>query len=82
MRRGAIWEAALFAPFHKLENLVVMVDYNKIQSFGTVKEVLDLEPLADKWRAFGWHVVESTGTTSLPCIAPFRIFRPWSESRP
>jgi transketolase len=58
---GSTWEAALFAPFHKLDNLVVMVDYNKIQSFGTVKEVLDLEPLADKWRAFGWHVVELDG---------------------
>lgn len=58
---GSIWEAALFAPFHKLDNLVAMVDYNKIQSFGTVKEVLDLEPFADKWRAFGWQVVEVDG---------------------
>ena len=58
---GSIWEAALFAPFHKLDNLVAIIDYNKIQSFGTVKEVLDLEPLADKWRAFGWAVVEIDG---------------------
>ena len=58
---GSIWEAALFSPFHKLDNLTAIIDYNKIQSFGTVKEVLDLEPLADKWRAFGWHVVEVDG---------------------
>jgi transketolase len=58
---GSIWEAALFAPHHRLDNLIALVDYNKIQSFGTVKEVLDLEPFADKWRAFGWAVVEVDG---------------------
>jgi transketolase len=58
---GSIWEAALFAPHHKLDNLIALIDYNKIQSFGTVKEVLDLEPFADKWRAFGWGVVEVDG---------------------
>jgi transketolase len=58
---GSTWEAALFAPHHRLDNLVAVVDYNKIQSFGTVKEVLDLEPLADKWRAFGWAVREVDG---------------------
>ena len=45
---------ALFAPHHRLDNLVAIVDYNKIQSLGRVEEVLDLEPFADKWRAFGW----------------------------
>ena len=58
---GSIWEAALFAPHHRLGNLTAIVDYNKIQSFGTVAEVLDLEPFADKWRAFGWRVVEIDG---------------------
>ncbi|MFC1903323.1 transketolase [Chloroflexota bacterium] len=58
---GSTWEAVLFAPHHKLDNLVAIVDYNKIQSFGMVKEVLDLEPLADKWRAFGWAVKEVDG---------------------
>jgi transketolase len=53
---GSTWEAALFAPHHHLDNLVAIVDYNKIQSFGTVREVLDLEPFADKWQAFGWSV--------------------------
>ena len=58
---GSTWEAALFAPMHDLDNLVVLVDYNKIQSFGRVEEVIDLEPLADKWRAFGWAVREIDG---------------------
>lgn len=58
---GSTWEAALFAPHHGLDNLVAVVDYNKIQSFGTVAAVLDLEPLAAKWRAFGWAVRELDG---------------------
>lgn len=58
---GSTWEAALFAPFHRLDNLVVIVDYNKIQSLGTVKEVLDLDSLAAKWQAFGWSSQEIDG---------------------
>jgi transketolase len=58
---GSTWEAALFAPHHRLDNLVAIVDYNKIQSLGTVKEVLDLDSLADKWRAFGWATQEIDG---------------------
>ena len=58
---GSNWEAILFAPQHRLENLVAIVDYNKIQSFGNVKDVLDLDPLADKWRAFRWGVCEIDG---------------------
>ena len=48
---GSNWEAIVLAGHLGLDNLTVIVDYNKIQSFGTVKEVLDLEPFADKWRA-------------------------------
>ncbi len=58
---GSTWEAVLFAPHHHLDNLVAIVDYNKIQSLGTVKEVLDLEPLAAKWQSFGWAVREIDG---------------------
>jgi transketolase len=58
---GSNWEAILFAPHHRLDNLVAIVDYNKIQSFGSVKEVLDLEPMADKWRACRWSVREING---------------------
>lgn len=58
---GSVWEAALFAPHHHLDNLIVIVDYNKIQSLGRVEEVIDLEPLAEKWRAFGWTTCEIDG---------------------
>jgi transketolase len=58
---GSVWEAALFAAHHALDNLVAIVDYNKIQSLGTVEEVLGLEPFAEKWRSFGWSVAEING---------------------
>jgi transketolase len=58
---GSVWEAALCAGKHKLSNLTVLVDYNKQQSYGTTYEVLDLEPFADKWRAFGFAVQEVDG---------------------
>jgi transketolase len=58
---GSVWEAALFAPHHKLDNLVAMVDYNKIQSLGRVEDVINLEPLGKKWQAFGWGTREIDG---------------------
>jgi transketolase len=61
INEGSVWEAALSAHKHRLSNLTVMVDYNKIQSAGPIAEILDLEPLADKWRAFGFSVAEVDG---------------------
>jgi len=58
---GSTWEAALLAPPWKLSHLPAIVDYNKIQSLGRVEEVVPLEPLADKWRAFGWDTREVDG---------------------
>ena len=58
---GSNWEAFLFAPHHQLDNLVAIIDYNKIQSFGIVKEVLDLEPLKAKFDAFRWSIKEIDG---------------------
>lgn len=58
---GSNWEAIQFAQHARLANLVAIVDYNKIQSFGTVAEVSDLHPLADKFRAFNWCVIEICG---------------------
>ena len=78
---GSVWEAALFAPHHKLDNLVVIIDYNKIQSLGAVKDVIDLDPLAEKWRSFGWAVQELNGH-DLPGVeaavtsVPFEVGRP------
>jgi transketolase len=58
---GSIWEAVLFAPHHRLDNLVAIVDYNKIQSLGRTRDVLNLDPLGAKWSAFGWAVREIDG---------------------
>lgn len=58
---GSIWEAVLFAGHRALKNLTAIVDYNRIQSFGRVAEVLDLEPLADKFAACGWEVISTDG---------------------
>ena len=58
---GTVWEAALSARQHKLSNLIVLTDYNKQQSYASTAEVADLEPLADKWRSFGFAVAEVDG---------------------
>lgn len=58
---GSVWEAALSAGKHGLDNLVVIVDYNKMQSFDSTPNVQDLEPFADKWRSFGFGTVEVDG---------------------
>jgi transketolase len=58
---GSNWEAIMFAAHHHLDNLIAIIDYNKIQSFGSVKEVMGLEPLADKFKAFNWDVTEVDG---------------------
>ena len=58
---GSTWEAAMFAAHHKLDNLIVVVDYNKIQSLGHVRDIMELEPFADKWTAFGWQTEEVDG---------------------
>lgn len=58
---GSNWEAVLFAAHHRLDNLVAIVDYNRIQSLAPVAETIGLEPFADKWRSFGWEVVEADG---------------------
>ncbi len=61
IQEGQVWEAAMFGAFHKVDNVVAIVDYNKIQLDGFVKDIMDLEPLADKWRAFGWHTIVLDG---------------------
>jgi transketolase len=61
LNEGSVWEAALAASKHKLDNLTAIVDYNKLQSYGRIEDVLPLEPLADKWRAFGFDVREVDG---------------------
>jgi transketolase len=61
IQEGQVWEAAMAAAFLRVDNLVAIVDYNQIQLDGFVKDIMSLEPLADKWRGFGWHVIEAFG---------------------
>jgi transketolase len=58
---GSVWEAALSAGKHGLDNLTVIVDYNKMQSYASTFEVMNMEPFADKWRSFGFAVAEANG---------------------
>lgn len=56
-QEGQIWEAAMFAAQHELDNVIAFTDYNKLQLDGEVSEICDIAPLDDKWRAFGWNVL-------------------------
>ena len=58
---GNIWEAAMSAAHYRLDNLIAILDYNRIQSRGFVAEMMGIEPIADKWRAFGWDVLDVDG---------------------
>jgi transketolase len=58
---GSVWEAVMFASHHRLSNLVAIVDLNRQQAFGYTRDVLDLDPLSDGWRAFGWDVHDVDG---------------------
>ena len=78
---GSNWEAILFAPQHRLDNLVALIDYNSIQSLGNVSEVLDLAPLADKFRAFRWAVREIDGHDHQ-AIREALAGVPWEPGRP
>lgn len=58
---GQVWEAAMSASHYKLNNLILMIDHNKLQAKGPCKEIMNIEPLSDKWKAFGWDVWEMDG---------------------
>ena len=58
---GSVWEAVLFAAHHQLNNLVTVIDYNKLQSLNSVEDTLGLEPFRGKWESFGWRVFEVDG---------------------
>ncbi len=61
VNEGSVWEAALSASKHKLSNLLVIIDHNRLQSYGKTSEVLELSPLPEKWRSFGFSVHEIDG---------------------
>ncbi|NMB42395.1 MAG: transketolase [Firmicutes bacterium] len=61
IQEGQVWEAAMTAAHYRLDNLTAFLDYNGLQIDGWIRDVKSLEPLAEKWRAFGWHVLEVDG---------------------
>jgi transketolase len=78
---GSNWEAVMFAGHHKLDNLIAIVDYNKLQSLTTVENTLNVEPLVDKFRAFGWAVDEVDGHD---CASLSKVLSsiPWKVKQP
>jgi transketolase len=69
---GSNWEALLFASHHKLDNLILIVDYNNLQSLTTVKDTLNLEPLSDKFQSFGANVFQVDGHDHLALVEVFK----------
>lgn len=78
---GSNWEALMFAAHHGLDNLVVVIDYNKLQSLTTVEKTLRLEPLAEKLAAFGWAVCEMDGHDHDSLVQAMSSV-PWQSSKP
>ena len=67
-QEGQIWEAVMYGPYHKIDNVVAIVDYNKIQLDGFVKDIMDVAPLAAKWKASGWHTIELADGHDIPAL--------------
>ena len=61
VNEGEIWEAAMAANKYKLDNLTAICDFNRVQLDGPIEEIMPLDPLSDKWKAFNWNVVEIDG---------------------
>lgn len=81
INEGSVWEAAATAAKHRLDRLTAIIDHNKLQSYGPVADVLDMAPLADKWRAFGWGVREVDGHDVAALRAAFAAL-PFAPGRP
>jgi transketolase len=75
LQEGSVWEAAMSAAFHKLDHLVAIVDRNDCQIDGNTANVMDLEPLTDKWKSFGWEVYEVDGHDFNDLLSTFNIIR-------
>jgi transketolase len=75
LQEGSVWEAAMSASHYNLDNLIALVDRNRVQIDGRVKNVMEIEPLADKWKAFGWYVIECDGNSIDELIQAFEKAR-------
>jgi transketolase len=78
---GTTWESALFASQLDLDNLTVIIDYNKLQGFGYTKNVLQLEPLCQKWKSFGWQTREVNGHSFQELERTFKTL-PFKQNAP
>ena len=72
IQEGNIWEAAMAAAHYKCDNLCAMLDYNGFQIDGSTKDIMNLEPLVQKWSAFGWHVIEINGHDISQIISAYQ----------
>ena len=79
---GSVWEAALFANHFRLGNLVAVVDHNHMQSMDFCENTLELEDLGDKWKAFGWNVIEINGNSHEELKAAFRKAEEYANHKP
>jgi len=75
LQEGSIWEAAMAAAHHNLDNLTAIIDRNGLQIDGSTEKVMRLEPLCEKWQSFGWHVVECNGNHIVEILEAFRQTR-------
>jgi len=82
IQEGQNWEAAMFAPYHKLENLTLIVDYNHQQLDGFTKDILDVSPLREKFEAFGWRALEIDGHDLEQVIPALQEARNRKDGRP
>ena len=82
IQEGQIWEGAMFAGFHKLSNLTLIVDYNQQQLDGWLKDILNPAPVAEKFRTFGWHAVEIDGHDFNQVIPALEQARAGRDSKP
>lgn len=81
LQEGQVWEAAMAAAHHKLDNLIAIVDKNGLQIDGKTSDVMNLEPLRNKWESFGWNVIECNGHKFNELIASFESAKK-SNNRP
>ncbi|MBF0595441.1 MAG: transketolase [Candidatus Omnitrophica bacterium] len=75
IQEGSVWEAAMSASHFKLDNVCAIVDYNKVQENGLVSDIKGLEPLAEKWKAFGWNTIEVDGNDFEQLLKAFTNFK-------
>lgn len=82
LNEGSVWEAVMAAAHHRLRNLTAIVDRNRIQMTGRTSDIMGLEPLADKWRAFGWQVREADGHCFTELLAALDASADADDDRP